>query len=98
LNTSQTTEAGRDVSLHFSLDASSFEELVTALAECVAERLSTHAPIDDWLDVEGAAKYLACKPKRIYELKAQGRLRYAKDGTRLLIRREWLDEALDLSD
>jgi excisionase family DNA binding protein len=44
-----------------------------------------------WLDVRGAAAHLACSTKRIYDLVAQGRVRFARDGRRLLFRVEWLD-------
>jgi excisionase family DNA binding protein len=45
----------------------------------------------DYVTTEKAAEILACKPKRIYELVAQGRLRHFRDGRRLLFRREDLD-------
>jgi len=44
-----------------------------------------------WLDVRAAARHLACSPKRIYDLVAQRRVRFARDGRRLLFRIEWLD-------
>jgi len=44
-----------------------------------------------WLDVRGAAAHLACGSKRIYDLVAQRRVRFARDGRRLLFRVEWLD-------
>jgi excisionase family DNA binding protein len=44
-----------------------------------------------WLDVRGAAAHLACSTKRIYDLVAQRRVRFARDGRRLLFRVEWLD-------
>lgn len=72
--------------------------LVDVLAERVAALLADrHAPAepDGWLDVEQAAAYLSCQPKRIYDLRSQGRLRYAKDGSRLLFRRLWLDDVLE---
>lgn len=47
---------------------------------------------DGWLNVAQAAEYLACGRKRIYDLVSQRRVRYAKDGARLLFRREWLDD------
>jgi excisionase family DNA binding protein len=49
---------------------------------------------EPWLDVPAASKYLACKPRRIYELVAEGRLRHARDGRRLLFRSAWLDASL----
>lgn len=77
-------------------------ELVDAIAERVVERLANASgsveKSAEWLDVERAAEYLACEPRRIYDLKALGRLRYGKDGSRLLFRREWLDECVSTSD
>ena len=32
-----------------------------------------------WVDVQGAAEYLACTPRRIYNLVGEGRLRAARD-------------------
>jgi hypothetical protein len=50
-----------------------------------------------WLNVAQAAAYRGCPESRIYDLKAQGRLRYKKDGTGprapLYFKREWLDES-----
>jgi excisionase family DNA binding protein len=74
------------------------EDFVDRLARRVAE-LSGEADrpsTEPYLDVEQAAMYLACNKDRIYDLKALGRLRYAQDGRRLLFRREWLDEALEV--
>jgi excisionase family DNA binding protein len=87
------TASGLDA-FHLSLGPDQFEALVEAVADRIASRTSVRVPVESWFDVEAAATYLACKPKRIYDLKAQGRLRYAKDGTRLLFRREWLDGAI----
>jgi hypothetical protein len=69
------------------------------LAAALATRLGTAASDqrdDEWLDVVAAARHLCCLPSRIYDLKAAGRLRYAKEGTRLLFRRDWLDAALHI--
>ncbi len=73
-------------------------ELVEAVAERVAELLverlpAQHGP-EPWLDVDAAAVYLACRPHRVYDLVAEGRVRCAKDGRRSLFRREWLDHYL----
>lgn len=74
------------------------DELLTAVAErvaeCLAERLPATQP-EPYLDVDQAADYLACKPARIYELKAAGRLDHWRDGRRLLFRRTDLDAALE---
>lgn len=73
-------------------------ELVEAVAERVAELLVERLPAgrepEPWLDVDGAAGYLACKPHRVYDLVAEGRVRCAKDGRRSVFRREWLDDYL----
>ncbi len=68
------------------------DELAESIAARVAEMVRSDP--EPYLDVGAAAEYLACKPKRIYELKAAGRLAHFRDGTRLLFRREDLDAAL----
>ena len=69
--------------------------LVEAVAQRVAgllvERLPAQRGPEPWLDVDAAAEYLACRPHRVYDLVAEGRVRCAKDGRRSLFRREWLD-------
>ena len=68
------------------------ERVAGRVAELLADRLPP-APADSpWLDVDGAAAYLRCKPKRIYDLVSQHRLPAHRDGNRLLFRREELDE------
>lgn len=76
------------------------DDLVEALAERVVDLLAERLPErpEPWLNVEGAADYLACKPDRVYDLKREGRLRFAKDGSRLVFRREWLDACLEEGD
>jgi excisionase family DNA binding protein len=72
--------------------------LPPALIHEIAGRVAALNALDDrstgsgWLNVESAAAYLDCGPKRIYDLVSQRRVRYAKDGRRVLFRREWLDE------
>lgn len=51
-------------------------------------------PAGPWLDIDGAARHLACGRRRIYELVAQRRVRTAREGRRLLFRPEWLDETV----
>jgi excisionase family DNA binding protein len=74
------------------------------LAELVAEHLAAEAdrgtPADDpWLTAEQAAAHIGARSAhRIYELKALGKLKYTKDGTRLLFKRSWLDEYLRLQE
>jgi excisionase family DNA binding protein len=60
-------------------------EVLDAIAERVAERLSTREPDPaGFLDVAGAASFLACPLSRIYALTSAGRLPVYRDGSRLL--------------
>ena len=68
-------------------------ELVDAIAERVAAKLAAPAS-EPWLDVAGAAEYLACPTSRIYDLVAKKQLEVRRDGRRVLTRREWLDAAV----
>jgi excisionase family DNA binding protein len=65
------------------------ERTVAEIARKVAVELGT--PTEPWLTVEQAAAYLACPTSRIYALVSTRRLEHAKDGRRVLFRREWLD-------
>ena len=71
-------------------------ELVDAIASRVVALLDERMPAvaSPWLDVEQAAVYLAADKQRVYDLTHAGTLRPARDGRRLLFRREWLDEYL----
>lgn len=76
------------------LSSDAFSDLVEAVRAHIEPQ-----PRDEpepWLDVAAGAAYLCCSAKRIYDLVALGQLRCARDGRRLLFRREWLDAALDL--
>ena len=83
------------MTLSFELPPDFVEQLAQRVAELTASKAT--APAGGYLDVEEAASYLACDKDRIYDLKSMVRLRYAKDGRRLLFRRESLDEALELA-
>jgi excisionase family DNA binding protein len=75
----------------------SLDQLIELVADQVAERvvsLVRDKVREAYLDVEQAAEYLCCKPKRVYELRAQGRLLPYRDGRRLLFRHEDLDACL----
>ncbi len=75
-------------------------ELVDLVAQRAAELVIAQlaAADDPWLDVEGAARHLACKPRRIYDLVSQRRIPAHKDGSRrLLFRRSELDSYLEPS-
>lgn len=69
------------------------EEVVDAIArraaELVLERLDQLAPAGEWLTVPEAAEFLRCRPQRVYDLRADGRLtRHVEGGRALVARRE----------
>lgn len=76
------------------------DDLVDAIARRVVELLPTSQTTEDdpWLDVEEAAERLRCPTSRIYDLKSQQRLRWAKDGSRLIFRRSWVDAVPEASE
>jgi excisionase family DNA binding protein len=47
-----------------------------------------------WIGVQQAAEHIACKPQRIYDLVSQRAIPHRKDGSRLLFRRNELDDWL----
>lgn len=62
------------------------EEMVERIARRAAELLAERESISDggYLDVAGAAAFLACPKSRIYALVSAGRLPHHHDGSRLL--------------
>ena len=72
------------------------EETLAALAErllpFLAVRIDRQSHVVPWLDVGDAAEHLACPRSRIYALVSARRIPHHKDGSRLLFRREELDE------
>ena len=74
------------------------EELLDSLVARVLERLKAEPepkPARGWMNVEQAARYLACGASRIYDLRAAERIPYRKDGSRLLFHPDELDAWLD---
>jgi excisionase family DNA binding protein len=67
------------------------EAIAHRAADIVNERPPPPEPL---LNVEEAARYLACKPKRVYDLCSQRRIPFTKDGSRTLLRRADLDAYL----
>ncbi len=61
---------------------------IGAVAERVARLLPEHD--DGYLDVQGAAEFLACPRSRIYALVSKRAIPYEKDGSRLLFDRREL--------
>jgi excisionase family DNA binding protein len=62
------------------------DEVVERIAERAAELVAKRGPSEPigYLDVQGAADFLACNKSRIYALVSAGRLPHKKDGSRLL--------------
>lgn len=77
-------------------DLAALGALVDVVARRAAGMVSAAPPTDDgWLNVEGAADYLAAPRSRIYDLVRQGRVRHGRDGSRLVFRRAWLDAVIE---
>lgn len=75
--------------LTLNLPPEVFEQIAARAAELVASR---PAEADGFLDVDGAAEYLACPKSRIYALVSSGRIPHHKDGSRTLFDRAELRE------
>jgi excisionase family DNA binding protein len=73
--------------------------LINAIAAAVADELERRGgsttPSSPWLTVDEAAAYLRCAPQRIYDLVSERKIAPARDGRRLLFRREQLDALVD---
>lgn len=76
------------------LDDDALEKLAALLAPRL-NRSPRNNQAEPWLTVDQAATYLACGKQRVYNLVSQRRVRYVKDGSRVLFRRQWLDDILD---
>jgi hypothetical protein len=78
--------------ISITLDSAALGPLVDLVADRLAARLeAAHAPPDPWLNRAQANEYIAGGQGRIDDLVAQGALRPARDGTKPLFRRSWLD-------
>jgi len=72
--------------------------LLDAVAERVLERLEGSRPAgaEPFVDVAGAATFLACPKSRLYALASAGRIPVHRDGSRLLFRpeelRRWVEQ------
>jgi excisionase family DNA binding protein len=73
--------------LQVALPPELLEQIAQRAAELVAERLDGAHSRDGYLDVTGAAEFLACPKSRIYALVSARRIPHAKDGSRLLFER-----------
>ena len=82
------------------LSTSAQEALVHFIGERVAEHLAslaTPSPSSPWLTVDEAAEHLRTTPGAIRKRISRGQLRaHRPEGSRIMLRRDELDEALDL--
>ena len=69
------------------------EAILDAFREELADVASTIEPASRWLTVEQTAKYLGTTPKAIRRRIERGRLRAVRDGRRVYVDRQALDEA-----
>ena len=46
------------------------------------------------MDLKEASVYLVCSPRKLRDLVAAGRVKHARVGAKIVIRREWLDSFL----
>lgn len=88
--------AREPLGLKLEIDLTS--EQLDQLADRVVARIGTRGEgTPALLDADEAAKYLRCGTQRLYNLKSEGRIKYVKDGSRLLFRRADLDDYLEKS-
>jgi excisionase family DNA binding protein len=74
------------------------DALIEAVADRVIAKLGEQASAPSpWLSVAEAAERLRCKPDRVYDLIALGKLTPRRDGRRVLLRRDALDAYIEAS-
>lgn len=93
--------SARSGGLAFQLEAS--PTIITAIAAAVADELerrgsTSSAPASPWLTVDETANYLRSARQRVYDLVNSGALEPARDGRRLLFKRDQLDAYLAGTD
>ena len=77
------------MNLELTLSNDQLETIARRAAEIVAEQQTEP---DGYLDVDGAAEFLACKKSRLYALVSAKRIPHHRDGSRLLFDRAELRE------
>jgi len=82
-----------EIRLQVTLSDEQLELIAQRAAELLAGRPAEDH--DGWLNVEQAAKHLACPRSRIHDLVALRKLSPSRDGRRLLFRRADLDAYLE---
>jgi excisionase family DNA binding protein len=81
--------------LSLSIPDDFVDQVASRVLELLAEQERGKSKPEPWLNVTDAAEYLACRKQRVHNLTSQGRLRYAKDGSRVVFKREWLDDLIE---
>jgi excisionase family DNA binding protein len=76
-------------SFTFDVGPDALEALARRAAQLVKEGMADRG---GYIDVKGAAEFLACKPDRIYALVSAKRIPHHRDGSRLLFDRGELRE------
>jgi excisionase family DNA binding protein len=72
------------------------DDFVEQVAQRVAELLAEpQEPASPYATVDEAAEYLRCQRQRIYDLVSSRRLTKYRDGARVLVSRQELDEHLE---
>ena len=74
------------------MDDETLAWLADRLAPILASKIRPDDQAGPWLDVDGAAHHLVCPRSRIYALVSARRIPHHRDGSRLLFRREELDD------
>lgn len=77
------------------LPAEVVEQIAKRAAEILGEKPVTGCNGCGYLDVPGAADFLACPVSRIYSLVSAKRIPFHKDGSRLLFDRQELREYVE---
>lgn len=74
------------------MDDETLARLAERLAPILESRIGPNGQATPWLGVDAAARHLACPRSRIYALVSARRIPHHRDGSRLLFRREELDD------
>jgi excisionase family DNA binding protein len=74
------------------LDDAALDLLASLLLPRLMARLETTSNTTEWIGVDQAARHLACPKSRLYSLVSARRIPFNKDGSRVLFRRNELDE------
>jgi len=76
----------------------SIDEMMNSISTMFDEKMKevdSRSIPDPYLNVEEAASYLSCTPRRIHDLSYERKLQFKRDGKRLLTRVSWIEEYLD---